>query len=481
VRHGSGATPARVHDGVLGSRQYAWLAVGLAVLTVYGNLIPFDFRPLPLDEAAAAFRQMAVLSPAITEARGDWMVSVLLFAALSYTVTAAVSIDCPWDVGLGAAVLVVSGCLLLSVVIEFVQVFFPPRTVSVNDIVLESLGACAGVILWLAAGQRLTNWGRRLAGARTVPALARLLLPGYLVLLVGAELMPLDFILGAPELALKYHEGKIHLVPFYDLASPLALLGKVLSNMAIFFPVGLLAALGSATTWGGREWRKTAWFGLALAAAVEVGKLLIYSRFCDATDLFTGTVAVLAGAWVGRLYWRNRPVLAGVAFLRDGSKDSVGRALAAAVAGWTVLLVLVNWWPFDFTADPTRFPQEPGDMEVSGLRHVYWLPLVDYYWGSKYQALDQFGHRLAGFMPFGALAALWLGRSARPHRRWAVGSLALLLPAAIETGKYFLPSHSPSVTNAIIGQCGVGLGFFLTRHLATFSDLGALVGATSHA
>jgi VanZ family protein len=445
---------------------YAWLAIGRAALTVYGNLIPFEFRPSSLGEAAAAFREISYFTPSMTEARGDWMVSVVLFAAFAFTVMAAVSVDCPWDVGVGAAVLVVPASVLFSVAIEFLQVFFPPRTVSVNDIVVESLGAWAGVGLWRAAGQRLTDWWRRLAAARSVPALARLVLPGYLVLLVAVELMPFDLVLGASELVLKFEEGKIHMLPLHDLATPAALLGKAVSNAACFFPVGLLAALGSRRAWGRREWRRAARLALALAAAVELGQLLVYSRFCDPTDIVIGTAAVLAGAWVGTRY----PYLTDWAARGVGKRRWDGRVVAAALVAWSLLLV--NWWPCDFTTDPTRFQREPDDGETTGLRHMYWLPLLDYCWGNKYQALDQFGRRLAGFRPLGVLAALWLRRTARPHAGWVVGVLAVALPVAIETGKYFLPSHSPSVTNTLIETSGVVLGFLLARHLLAFPDVG---------
>ena len=49
--------------------------------------------------------------------------------------------------------------------LEFTQLWFPPRTVSQNDVVAETLGAALGVVLWLAVGQPLGEWLRS-AGAR---------------------------------------------------------------------------------------------------------------------------------------------------------------------------------------------------------------------------------------------------------------------------------------------------------------------------
>jgi VanZ family protein len=447
------------------------LTIGLFALTIYGSLIPFEYRALPLDEAASAFRDMAFYAPSLVEARGDWMVSVLLFLAIAYAAMGAASVDCPWEVGVGAAVLVVAGCVLLSVAIEFLQVYFPPRTVSINDILVESLGAGVGVVLWLCAGQRVTDWLRRLWAARTLPALARLLLPVYLVVLIVVELMPFDLVLGTSELRLKYEEDKIHLVPFHDLRHGAVFLVKAVSNMLCFLPLGLLGSLAAGpAAWTRQRWWRAGLLGLAAAGAIEFGQLWVYSRYFDTTDIVTGTAAVLAGAWVGRLYWEHGRALA----TTSGRPPAgfVDQALVGALVAWAVLLAAANWWPLDFTADPGRFPPPPDDQPVHGLRHMYVLPLVDYYWGSKYQALDQFVKRLAAFAPLGGLCALRLTLGPpRPHPYWMVWCIALLVPLAVEAGKYFLPSHTPSVTNALIGSAAVWTGFMLTRHLALFPEL----------
>ena len=52
--------------------------------------------------------------------------------------------------------LVLSFCCFLAAVIEFLQNFFPARTVSLNDIIAETGGAGIGVVIWLSYGQRLT-------------------------------------------------------------------------------------------------------------------------------------------------------------------------------------------------------------------------------------------------------------------------------------------------------------------------------------
>src|SRR4051812_31241742 len=60
--------------------HYGWLALAIFLLTIYGSLIPLQFQPRPLPEALAAFSQIAFFDPSDLGARGDWVVSVFLFA-----------------------------------------------------------------------------------------------------------------------------------------------------------------------------------------------------------------------------------------------------------------------------------------------------------------------------------------------------------------------------------------------------------------
>jgi VanZ family protein len=42
--------------------------------------------------------------------------------------------------------MVVPGCWVAAVGLEFLQVFFPPRTIALNDVVVEGLGALPGAL-----------------------------------------------------------------------------------------------------------------------------------------------------------------------------------------------------------------------------------------------------------------------------------------------------------------------------------------------
>jgi glycopeptide antibiotics resistance protein len=490
--------PPRTAPSVLTATHYGWLALGILVLAVYGSLIPFHYQPRPLEDAVTAFQHIAFHNPSDLHARGDWIVSVALFLALSFLSMAALCVDRRgkseirkpksetnpkyeirngfwfWisDFVLGGcfgfryssfelaakAVAVVLFCAVLSVAIEFAQLFFPPRTVSLNDIIAETLGGAAGTLLWLVAGQRITGWARRVSTPTSLAALAGRLLPGYLVALLIVHAMPFDFAISARELAVKYDEGKIGLIPFEHATAGghFAFLLKLATNMACFFPVGFLKALS-------RKRGMLLLFAVGVPALVEILQLLVYSRVCDTTDVFTGAAAILLGWFTAEMVpsyvpndgfgnpsyarWRRRGILAGLGL------------------AWFAVVLYLNWAPFDFTTDPARFPDSPDDFAIWGLRRMSWLPFVDYYWGSKYQALDNFLRKTISFMPLGVLGAL---ASPRVYRRWSLPctlAIALFAALAIEAGRYFLPSHAASVTDVGLQCAGAWLGFRLTQYV----------------
>jgi VanZ family protein len=441
--------------------HYGWLAFGTLVLTIYGSVIPLQFEPRPLDEAATAFREMVYIPPSLLEARGDWVVSFVLFLILSFLTTAALAIDHPWSIGVGAAILVVPACVVLSLVIEFVQVYFPPRTVSLNDVLVESLGGVAGAGIWLAGGQRLTDWLRRVASTQDLDRLAARLLPGFLVLVFALELMPFDLILSPSELVVKFQEGKVHLVPFNLLGmGPEAFFAKVATISACFLPLGFLRALIPARAAGGRpSWVGVAWFGLGVSATVEFLKLFVYSRYCDVTDVVLGTAMVLAGWRLGQA-WQTHGLPA-LAWAVAPSAAARNRWFLALLA-WLVLVLAVNWWPFQFTTDAERFTMDSEDLPLLGLRRMALAPFVDYYWGSKYQALNQFAIKALLFFPLGA----WLAFRPGGERGgpWQAVGIALAVASLVQLGRYFLPARFPSMTDALIESGAAGAGFLLGRH-----------------
>jgi VanZ family protein len=431
------------------------------VLAVYGSLLPFRYKSMPWADAVTAFRQITLFDPSNLEARGDWVISTGLFAALSFLLLAALSVDRPRRVGLLAAPFIATVGVALSVSIEFIQLFFPPRTVSLNDILVESIGGIAGVLIWLVGGQRITGWLRRLGKVTTVSGFAARLLPGYLVALLVVQLMPFDFVVGYNELAVKYTEGKIRLIPWSSaqLAGWDAV-GKGALNLTCFLPVGFLQALARRRGVASVSQPILPWAALATPLLVELLQLFVYSRACDVADILTGMVGVYAGWRLGKIFRRADRARPTAIAPRDLYR---GALVSLLFLTWFAMVVYLFWRPFDFTTDPAQFATDRHSFHLYGFRRLDLAPFADYYWGSKYNALDQFVRKALSFMPLGVLMALSIRDLYR--RRAIAGMLLVAFAIAIflEAGRYFLPSHSPSSTDVLIACAGAWFGFWLTQ------------------
>lgn len=456
--------------------QFFWLAHGLLLLTIYGSLIPLRYEPMPREQAIQRFRDIEWHDPRLTAARGDWVVNTLQYATVSFCYMGAFCLDRRWVFGLLNALLVLPAGCALAVAMEFLQIYFPPRTVALNDIVVECLGVCLGTVAWLLAGQRLTDWLRRFWQLKGLSGLAAQTLPLYLGLILVTSLMPFDVVLGRAELAEKFREGRVQLVPFGSLA-PLDFHSvlNLLRPIPVFLPVGaLLALVPRFAAWDGRTVLRV---GLVGTGLVQLLRVVIYTRYSDVTNVLTGTAAILLGWWLVHALrdplTAQRHGLVGVyAFserLREGLTGwGPGRWVFLALA-WSVLLMILSWQPFDFSTDPHRFLESDADQSDEhtahfGLRRMTWAPFVDYYWGSRYQALDQFVWRTLSFAPVGVLLALAFGRRERLGACAAI-LVGMALAAVVEFGKYFVPERHPSTTSWLIQTFAAWLGYKLARHV----------------
>jgi len=285
------------------SRAYLWLAGIYLMLAVYGSLVPFQFRWLAWDEVLQQSQQLRLAHLRI-QSRTDFVANVLLFIPLAFLVMGAVCVDRPPGRAIVAGLILVPLCAALSGGIEFVQIYFPPRTPSASDIVAESLGGALGVLLWLTAGRRITGWARQVWSSRHGRDLASLILPVYLAFLVLINVLPLDLTLSPADIYRKYREGRLTLVPFASFcANHSLMLGKALWNLLWFLPIGALLASLPAFSWEDRRnWLRVWGLGLVVATLIESMQLFVVTRFVDVTDIVVESLGVLAGWSAVRCY-----------------------------------------------------------------------------------------------------------------------------------------------------------------------------------
>ena len=451
--------PARPPAPEPGQARF-WLLLGaLAFLAfvVYGSLVPLQFQPVPWDQALERFRSMPYLALGIGS-RADWVSNILLFIPLCFLWSGVIWPQRRPARRIVAAALVLGAAVALSVAIEFVQIFFPPRTVSLNDIVAEAAGAAIGIALWWLTGHHVLRWLQALPLARGTANVAQRLLVAYLLVLFGYNLLPLDLTISPVEVYHKWREGKVIWLPFTKpYADGAQRAYDLVTDIVIWVPVAALWVLT------GRKTRMQAWtLAVTAALVLELLQVFVYSRVSDSTDVGDGSLGRGDRHRAGTAAPGHRP----------GQRPMPGPgALRWAVAAlcWAALLAAVFWYPFDFNLDRSFLRDR-----VAGLHRV---PFETYYYGTEFRAITEVLRKMLFFAPLGFLL-FRLGRglpSALPRAAVHVAMLILVaaVATAIESVQILLPSKFADFTDGALQFLGGATGYFGSLFVAERLRAGA--------
>ena len=320
----SRGTPARVE-----ADRRAWRLIGLAAwvyfgFILYGSLAPLRFTTMPLDVAYFVLLRTQYL-PYGPQTRVDWVTNVLVFVPLYFLWTGLLWRRLRRGRVMAGLLLAASG-FALSAAIEYTQLYFPPRSVALNDVVAEGLGGVIGIGLWALFGGRFADALRGLLAGRPGSNTATRLLSVYLLGLYVTSLWPLDLSLDPEALYRKWIAHRVILTPF-SLRLPFTAWAweAYLKVAAFWLPVGFLLGRGSRLGPFGV-------LGLAglLAATLEFLQVFVLSRVSDVTDILLAVAGAALGLLLARL------VRAGLGSRPESLRRSLGRAgvWAAALAVW---------------------------------------------------------------------------------------------------------------------------------------------------
>lgn len=406
---------------------------------VYGSLIPFDYHARPLAETSAAFEAIPYLQLGVAS-RADWVANILLYIPLAFLLTGAVAGERgPLAAGLGVAA-VALGCIGLAFAIEFAQLYFPPRTVSQNDLIAETIGTAIGIGLWFGAGPRLRALWRRLhvGGPVAHSALLALYLLGYLAL----AFFPYDLLVSPAELQAKLANPA---AATWGLAGScggaLSCSVKLGVEILVAMPIGAMLALVAPRLRAGRAF----WIGLALGAVIEAGQLLLASGISQGLSLLTRALGV---AWGLTLQHTLR------LDMLERHARTLRVAVLAAAPVYVALLAMVQGFSGRL---------EPRWVAAGKLADTHFLPFYYHYFTTETAAMWSLLAQAGAYAPVGI--GLWLLRP-RASRSGLAALLAALLALAIETLKLFVPGLKPDPTNLLIAASAAALVNALLARLA---------------
>jgi VanZ family protein len=411
-----------------------WLAY--VAFVVYGSLVPLDYQPRPWDEAWRLFQHIRLLDVG-TQGRADWIANGVLYLPLAFLTAQLLAGGRPRPTPLALVTALLFG-LALAVTVEFAQLFFPPRTVSLNDLIAEGIGSLLGVILAAAWGGRFRRLLAALTGDHAL--LLTRLLEAYAVVYLAFSLFPYDFLLSAAELASKAGSGAWGWITAADAwhGSLGITVAKLIGEALAVVPLGYLAHRLAPSR---RAWPAAAALaaGALLGLFIELAQFFLVSGVSQGLSLVTRALGFYAGILLGRQAAQLQPARL-AAFLR--------RHLLTASGLYLLALVTVNGW----------FEQAWSGMahamhSLAGLR---FLPFYYHYYTSEQAALLSLTAVGLMYAPIGLLT--WA--------TWSPPTAAMLLAALtaglMETSKLFLEGLRPDPTNVLLA----GLAAWATAHLA---------------
>ena len=411
------------------------------LLVAYGSLVPFDYRAVPISEIWSRFLDMPYLRLGVAS-RADWVANILLYVPMGFLSVAWLGETARSTKGKVLCVLVgFLGCSFVAATIEFLQIFVSPRTVSLNDIIAENLGAIVGIALWYTIGGRLTRlWKAMSAGGREAIDAALVL---YVLLYLTLSLFPFDFLVSLSELSWKLTTHHYHAfiagAACHDLKRCVVML---IAEIIAVVPFGILIGIRS----GGRQshiFSTALLYGGTFGIIIEVSQFFIASGVSQGASVLTRILGLGLGLWLfpsigGGWFYALRP------FLRIG--------IVCAAVPYFLLVMNLNGW----------FIQDWIGLEEAlfKLDKKMFIPFYYHYFSTETRAVSSLLCNAAMYVPIGFGYWAWCF-----SRRAFFGSTLIpalfggIAAALIETGKLFLAGKHPDFTNILIAAVSAGIAY----------------------
>ncbi len=400
----------------------------LLILYVSTVLSPvgFNYTPMPLDQSLTAFVARAgTWLDTGSDQRADWLGNLMMLVPLGFMLMGSMAPRLgqrgAW---LRATTALLAGAAFV-LAVKWCQLFFPPRTVTLNYVTAQT----AGLIIGIALHRPWTIAQARIARHQTDSTTAlSLLLRAYTIALIVFLLMPLDVALNLDDIAdqIARFPDAFTMIPGAD-RSRLVQAMVLISGSIALAPVGMLLALsrlgqGMRATIMGATLR-----GFLLMTGVFLASAMVMGAHPSALTVVLRTIGIALGAW-GLVWLRSRDPT----WLRQ----VLHRLVPWSVLPYLVLLLAVNgllsrqWLP----------PEEAWQLVPP--RSL--LPLYNYYIVSKAAAARNVLAHVAMYAPVGLI--IW----ARYGRPGTAAILAAIVGALVEGGRFLRPELQGEYNTVVI-------------------------------
>jgi len=326
--------------------------------------------------------------------------------------------------------------------IELVQVWFPTRTVSLNDIAAGVAGAFLGPLLWILVGRYVEHATTRFLTLPHWEDRLQWLCIGYVAIILLYSVLPLDLVLSRQEWYAKVNSGRIIWNPRTIDVTNVHFAKALILGALRMVPIGVMLALV------GRKCL-SAW-GLFLAPiGLELLQLPVFTKHVSVVEIVGGWLGGMAGFVLGA----HRDFLAS----RLQRSSLWGFAWGISIAGALFLLLMKH---DSVITDAATISQR--------YENAWTLPLAKYYVGSEYSAYTSMLSKLALFGASGVLCFGWIRHLPESSRRiifWISTSCVVLVAFAIELLQILLPPLVPDFSDALTYVLGFFGGYAMAKVL----------------
>ncbi len=423
-------------------------ALGYIIFVVYGSLVPLDYTPFPLDQALEKFKNITYLDLGI-ESRADWIANILLYIPLSFLLMGIFRnyLIISFFYSISISVFVAGFCIATAVSIEFIQQFFPPRTVSLNDLLAESLGTLIGIISWFLIGEKLLYFFRLIGQGNWFSIKSAVIL--FLAVYVFLSLFPFDFVTSMTELDNKLAMG--HDSFFFDIDaykdSLLRCVVKLVMEMLVLVPLGgLFAALPFVPNR----------YGLAVVVGFFLGILIEFTQvfICSGSGQGLSILTRMMGMAIGVKAYSSFSSLN-----LHAVRPKLRKVLFFALLPYILLVVSINGW---LGGDWIAL-----DSAIQKFKETQFLPFYYFYYTTETEALVSLLSNIGTYMPVGIW--FWIKDFINPVYKknsviW-VGIVAAILAIIVESGKLFLEAKHVDPTDVLIAFVASSASYSLLNRI----------------
>ncbi len=430
---------------------FLWL--GYVAFVIYGSLVPLQYKARSMDSAIAAFQNIPFLKLGL-ESRADWVSNGVLYVPVGILTVLALRALWPRLTSWVALPVALIFCAVLAIGVEFTQLFFPPRTVSQNDLMAELIGSVIGLML----ATRFSSWFASVFNSllQDSQRLFHLALDAYVLAYLAFALFPFDFLLSASEIAIKANSNLWGWLLAGSGNRPSIVVLRLAAEIVLTLPLGWwlaramrerasrrrasralkrLAPDSTAHDHRGHshhhpprhKYGSAIACGLALGLLLETAQFFIASGTSQGLSVLTRLVGVVAGSVLSRyaIGWK----------LEDGAQ-LIRRFGWMLLLPYLLALLEVNGWL------GTRWQGVDYAHEQWG--KVNFMPFYYHYFTTEAVALFSLSAAIVSYFPLGVM--VW----ATGRHAGGAALVAMLVAGVIEAGKLFINGSHPDPTNLLI-------------------------------